>query len=89
MTNRVPREQYPWWVRLTSFMAPGATTRRGQWTYFGLSLVAAAVCVAAFFVLNLRQSTAIILGTGAVAFVGSAIWYVVTIRWIDRNGTWQ
>ena len=56
--------------------------------YFGLSLVAATVCIAAFFVLNLRQSTAIILGTGAVAFVASAIWYVITIRWIDRNGTW-
>jgi hypothetical protein len=82
-----PAERYPWWVRLT--LMAGGRTRRGQWIYVGLSLLSAAVCAVLFVALELRTTTAVLLGVGAVAFVISAAWYLLSIRWIDTNGTWQ
>jgi hypothetical protein len=81
------RLHYPWWVRVTSMA--GGRSRGGQWVYVGLSAVAAAVCAVLLMVLDLRQSTAILLALGAVGFVVSAAWYLISIRWLDRHGGWH
>lgn len=42
MADRVPRAEYPWWVKLRLWGVPG---RAGLWMYFGLSVAAAVGCV--------------------------------------------
>ena len=84
--SRIPPEQYPWWVRFTFYA--GGRTRSGQVVYLVLSLVLAAVCAALFVVLDLRPTTAWLLGFGVVSGIISAVWYWASIRWIDRNGSW-
>ncbi|CAN5703175.1 hypothetical protein BH23CHL7_BH23CHL7_24900 [soil metagenome] len=38
---------------------------------------------------DLRERTALILAAGAIAFVISAVWYVLSLRWVDRHGSWD
>ncbi len=86
MSDRVPPSAYRWWVRLT--MMAGGRRRSGQWTYVGLSLLAAVICAAAVAPLDLRASTAVLLSAGAVGVLISAGWYTLSIRWVDLHGSW-
>ncbi len=73
----VPRRDYPWWVKLSMWGVPG---RAGLWAFVALSLLCAAACVAygfwdeRFFAGGL--------------FILSALPYWLTIRWVDRHGSW-
>jgi hypothetical protein len=89
VSERVPLAQYPWWVRFTFFTAPGAGSRTGHRAYAGLSILLAILCVAAIMLVDLRERTALILAAGAIAFVISAVWYVLSLRWVDRHGSWD
>ena len=84
--NQPAPESYPWWVRLTFFA--GGRTRSGQIVYVALSIACAVGCAAAFVIFDLRDSTRLLLGAAAIAFVVSAIWYFASIRWMDSHGGW-
>lgn len=76
-SDRVPRAEYPWWVALSLWGVPG---RAGVWAFFWLSVGLAVGCVvyglwdARFFY--------------GAAFLFSALMYGLTIRWVDRYGSW-
>ena len=78
MEERVPRANYPWWVKLSLWGVPG---RGGLWAYVVLSLVLAAGCV----ILGLRNPRFFAGG----AFVLGALPYWMSIRWIDKHGSWD
>jgi hypothetical protein len=42
MSDRVPRNKYPWWVKVSMWGVPG---RSGLWAFFALSVIAALCCV--------------------------------------------
>jgi len=78
MDEKVPRSNYPVWVKLTLLGVPG---RAGLWFFVWFSVFVAVACVvygfwdARFF-------------AGAF-FLVSALMYWAAIRWIDQNGTWE
>jgi hypothetical protein len=78
MAERIPRDEYPWWVKLSLWGVPG---RVGLWAYVALSVGLTVACVAYGFVD--RRS---FLGG---LFVFSALIYWLSIRWIDRHGSWE
>ena len=83
MTERVPPERYPWWVRLSLL---GAQSRISQWFWVGASLLATVI----LFVFAAGET-----GIVRALFAFAALWglvaaglYYFTIRWMDRHGTW-
>jgi hypothetical protein len=78
MSERVPPEEYPLWVKMGLWGLPG---RVSVWGCFWLSIAAAVGCIAygfwrpVFFV-------------GAFFFL-SAWMYWWTIWWVDRHGRWD
>jgi hypothetical protein len=75
--GRVPRSAYPWWVRLSMLGVPG---RGGLWAFVAISLICAAGSVAYGF-----WDRRFFLGA---AFLFSALMYWLSIRWVDRHGSW-
>lgn len=86
MDQRVPRDQYPWWVKVSLM---GAGSRSAQWIFVWLSLLAAVGSIAYGLVVSRSTLGVIIAVVGGVGFVISAAMYWLTIRWIDRHGTWS
>lgn len=78
MADRVARADYPWWVKVSLWGAPG---RAGQWVFVALSIASAVGCVIYGF-----WNRPFFLG---VLFLFSALMYWLTIRWIDRHGSWS
>jgi hypothetical protein len=86
MHDPVPRERYPWWVK---FSLIGVSGRGGQWIFVWLSLASAVACIA-YGLLNLdRTLGTFVLFIGGIGFPLAAAMYWLTIRWIDRHGTWS
>jgi hypothetical protein len=86
VNDRVPRELYPWWVKFSLLGVPG---RRGQWFFVWLSLASAIACFA-YGVLNAGRPLGILLLLiGGLGFPLAAAMYWLTIRWIDRRGSWD
>jgi len=77
MDERVPRADYPWWVKLSMWGVPG---RVGLWAFVAISIACAAGCVVYGF-WDVRFFT-------EVLFLFSALMYWLTIRWIDCHGSW-
>jgi hypothetical protein len=75
--GRVPRRRYPWWVKVSLWGVPG---RAGLWAFVALSVAMAVGCVV--YALWDRR-----FYWGA-AFLFSALMYWLSIRWIDRHGSW-
>ena len=72
---------YPWWVR---FSLCGVGGRHGLRFYVALCLaLAAALLLLAYLNSDIRPL--IIAPVSALA----AVPYWLTIRWIDKNGTWK
>jgi hypothetical protein len=72
------RRKWPLWVRVGLW---GVPDRVSAWTYLGISLAVAAVCIAYGFV-------------GRRFFLGgimlvAAFHYYLCIRWVDRHGGWD
>lgn len=79
MTNPVPPSEYPWWVKVSIWGVPG---RKGLWAFVAISLLGGLILTtcgfwnAEFF----RLGPAVTL---------AAIPYWLSIRWIDRYGSWE
>jgi hypothetical protein len=78
MDAPVPRANYPWWVKTSLWGVPG---RAGLWACVVVSILTA--------------FTSIVLGfidgrffAGGV-LVLAAVPYCLSIRWIDRHGSWH
>lgn len=80
MSARVPREDYPWWVKLGLWGVPG---RAGAWAFVALSILLAVGCAAYAIVSN---DTRFYIG---LLFLLSALAYWLAIRWVDKYGSWQ
>ena len=78
MAKRVPRSDYPWWVKLSMWGVPG---RAGLWAFVALSVAAAVGCVVYGF-----WDQRFFFGVG---FLLSALMYWLSIRWVDRHGSWS
>lgn len=72
------RSGWPWWVRFGAF---GISGRRGLWAFFILSLASAV----GFFGYGFWDARSFAV---AVASLWSALMYWLTLRWIDRHGSW-
>jgi hypothetical protein len=83
VTNLLPPRHYPWWVR---FMLLEASSRRALKFWGGMYLVAAAAS-ALFGVLFEDDPTFGLIF--AVVFVLLAVVHWLTIRWVDRHGSWS
>jgi hypothetical protein len=77
MAGPVPRASYPWWVKLSMWGVPG---RAGLWAFVALSVALAGGCVVYGF-----WEKRFFLGIG---FLLSALMYWLSIRWVDRHGSW-
>jgi signal transduction histidine kinase len=78
MNERVTRADYPIWVKLSLI---GVSGRNALWGYVVLSLLlGAAGAWAAFVDPRLWAAPALAL---------AAIPYWLTIRWVDRHGSWD
>ena len=78
MEGRVPRANYPWWVKVGLWGVPG---RGGLWAYVVICLFAGVASIAFGF----RDSRFSIGGLFALG----ALPYWLTIRWMDRHGSWN
>lgn len=78
MVEQVGRSSGPWWVRFGRW---GTSGRAALWMWFAVSVALAVGCVAAGFVLGGRW----FLGA---TFLLPAAWYWLTVRWVDRHGSW-
>ena len=76
--RRIPRNEYPWWVKLSIWGVPG---RAGLWAFVAVSVALAAV--SGVFGFWDRQCFF------GIAFLLAALPYWSSIRWIDRHGTWS
>ena len=86
MGQRIPPERYPWWVRFTLI---GARTRERQWLFFWLSLLLAPISV--YYALFLARTPGSLTAglIGGIGLLIAALMYWLTIRWMDRHGTWR
>lgn len=76
--ERVARANYPWWVKVSLLGVPG---RAGLWAYVAICLAAGLGCI----VFGLRDARFKIGGLFALG----ALPYWLSIRWIDRYGSWD
>jgi hypothetical protein len=84
MTQRVPPERYPWWVKFTLL---GSRTRKSQWFWIGFELVVGAVLVwTAFGESGAGRQLYVIAAAWAFVLAGLSI---ATVQWVDRNGEWR
>ena len=74
----VDRSRWPLMVRLGLW---GIPSRGTAWADFGLSLVLAIGCV----VYGLIDRRFFFGGL----FVFAALWYYLSIRWVDQHGSWS
>jgi len=78
MEQRVARKDYPWWVKLSMLGVPG---RAGQWACVAVSLILGAGA------LYLSQGNPMFRPFTVAPL--AAIPYLLTIRWVDRHGSWD
>jgi len=80
MGERIPREKYPWWVKASLWGLPG---RRYALAFAWLSvLVSAATC--SYLIRTRRQPWSV-----GLLFLGAALLYWLSVRWVDRHGSWE
>ena len=78
MAKRVGPDDYPWWVTLSLL---GVSSRAAQWVCVAVSVALAAGSVAYGF-----WNPLFFWGIG---FLFAALMYWLTIRWVDRHGSWD
>jgi hypothetical protein len=74
----VDRSDWPIMVRLGLW---GVSSRRAAWAFCWLSLVIAAGCAAYGFINP--------FGYIGGLMVFAALWYYLSIRWVDRHSRWS
>ena len=75
--GQITRRDYPWWVKVSLWGVPG---RAGLWRFVAFSIASAGACVIYGF-----WDPRFFFGMG---FLFSALMYWLSIRWIDRHGSW-
>src|SRR5262245_48436593 len=80
MTKRVPRRDYPWWVKLGLW---GVPSRVGAWAFVAVSLLAALAFA------GYAASTGDVRFYWGLLFLLSALMYWLSIRWVDQYGSWD
>jgi hypothetical protein len=78
-TERVSYSKYPIWVKLSLWGVPG---RKGLWGMVALSIGCAIGCL-------LYGGRDARFYTVSPVFVLAAVPYWLSIRWIDRRGSWE
>ena len=79
MDRPVPKKRYPWWVKLSLW---GLPNRAAVWAFVWLSVALAVLCVGyAVAAPDWRFF-------GGVGFLLSALMYWLSVRWVDRHGSW-
>ena len=74
-------DQYPTWVKLT---IKQTTSRRAAWFWFILSAVFGGLGIV-FLLLNIGFVAPLIAAVGGPIV---AVLYLLSIKWMDRNGEW-
>ena len=82
MAGRLPRDQWPWWVKVGLI---GSPSRKAMWAWVAASIVFG-VAAAAYGLTSDRLHYTI---GGAIGGGVAALMYWLTIRWIDRHGSWE
>lgn len=77
-----PRLRRPDWPLMVQVGLWGLPNRLAAWAFVWLSLAFAAAGVAAGILIHP-------IGFAAVLMVFAALWYYLSIRWVDENGRWQ
>lgn len=98
-TNKVPRDQYPWWVKLSIW---GLPNRAAVQLFVWLSIALAIACVPLAMFLDqpcFSVGVPILPGgallylpvwwLGVALFPVSALLYQQSVAWIDRHGSWD
>jgi hypothetical protein len=80
MAKKVSRENYPWWVKLSLWGLPG---RNGLWICAAIAAIASLLCVMSY------ASSGSPRWFLAPLFLLAALAYWLSIRWVDRNGSWD
>lgn len=75
--DRVSRDAYPWWVKVSLWGVPG---RRGLWAFVVLSL-ACSLGALLYGFWDARYFAASAIGLAAIP-------YWLSMKWVDRHGTW-
>jgi hypothetical protein len=81
MDGPVPRQRYPWWVKVSLW---GSADRAAVWAFVWMCVVMAVGCV----VYAVLAPDARFFGLGVVSLLG-ALAYWLSIRWVDRHGSWE
>jgi hypothetical protein len=79
MGSPLNRPEYPWWVKLSLWQLPN---RAAVWAFVWLSLAVAMILTA--YLLYVGDSRWPV----GLLFLLAAIPYWLSIRWVDRNGSW-
>ena len=80
MADKIPRQHYPWWVKVSLW---GLPNKASVWAFVGLSLLCAAGCVVyAVTAGNPRWYAGLL-------FLLAAFIYWLSIRWVDQHGSWE
>jgi hypothetical protein len=80
MGGRVPRDEYPVWVKVGLWGVPG---RAGAWAFVAVSVLLAAGLAGYAAVSRDARYYAGLL------FLLAALTYWLALRWVDRNGSWE
>jgi len=72
-----PAAERPWWVKVGLW---GVPNRAAAWAFFWLSIALAVGCIVYGF-------WAPPFFAGDLFFL-AALWYWLSIRWVDRHGGW-
>jgi hypothetical protein len=83
VSGTAPPRQYPWWVRITML---GSSSRRALRFWSGMYLVSAVASV--LYGIWFEDDLTFGLLFAALFFL-LALAHWLTIRWIDRHGTWS
>ena len=79
--QRVPRDQYPWWVKIT---ISRTGSRRTAWNYFVLCAVLGGLGIA-LYMAGIGFFAPLIAAIGGPI---GAVMYLLAIKWVDRYGEW-
>jgi len=80
MAGRVPYEKYPWWVKVSLWGLPG---RAYVLAFAWLSiLLSAGTCAYLIRAGHPQWSVGLL-------FLGAALLYWLSVRWVDRHGSWE
>lgn len=80
MNDRVPYKNYPWWVKVSLWGLPG----RAYGLAFAWVSVLAAIGMCAYLVRIGHP-----LWSAGLLFLAAGLLYWMSVRWVDRHGSWE